>query len=125
MNHNNNNSRHLLIKTPILNSESCYTAACHAHSQSDEVLGSLLIKFPMKGLDAALDKSTKDYFLLASLMTFLLVLFLIIFTNKKIKNPLNAIIKASEAVAKGDKRTRLEIKPHQLSDMRMVSICIQ
>lgn len=121
MNHNNNNSRHLLIKTPILNSESCYTASCHAHSQSDEVLGSLLIKFPMTGLDAALDKSTKDYFLLASLMTFLLVLFLIVFTNKKIKNPLNAIIKASEAVAKGDKRTRLEIKPHQLSDMRMVS----
>jgi two-component system NtrC family sensor kinase len=121
MNHNNNNSRHLLIKTPILNSESCFTAACHAHNQSDEVLGSLLIKFPMKGLDAALDKSTKDYFLLASLMTFLLVLFLIVFTNKKIKNPLNAIIRASEAVSKGDKQTRLEIKPHQLSDMRMVS----
>ena len=121
MNHNNNNSRHLLIKSPILNSESCYTAACHAHNQSEEVLGSLLIKFPMKGLDAALDKSTKDYFLLASLMTILLVLFLIFFTNKKIKNPLNAIIRASEAVAKGDKSTRLEIKPHQLSDMRMVS----
>jgi two-component system NtrC family sensor kinase len=121
MNHNNNNSRHLLIKTPILNSESCYTAECHAHSQSEEVLGSLLIKFPMKGLDAALDKSTKDYFLLASLMTLVLMLFLIVFTNKKIKNPLNAIIRASEAVAKGDKRTRLEIKPHQLSDMRMVS----
>jgi two-component system, NtrC family, sensor kinase len=121
MNHNNNNSRHLLIKTPILNSQSCYTAACHAHDQSEEVLGSLLIKFPMKGLDAALDKSTKDYFLLASLMTVLLVLFLILFTNKKIKNPLNAIIRASEAVANGDKQTRLEIKPHQLSDMRMVS----
>ena len=26
MNHNNNNSRHLLIKSPILNSASCYTA---------------------------------------------------------------------------------------------------
>ncbi len=121
MNHNNNNSRHLLIKSPILNARSCYTSLCHAHSQSDEVLGSLLIKFPLKGLDDALNKSTKNYFLLASLMTLLLVLFLIILTNKKIKNPLNAIIKASEAVAKGDKSTRLEIKPHQLSDMRMVS----
>jgi two-component system NtrC family sensor kinase len=54
-------------------------------------------------------------------MTLVLMLFLIVFTNKKIKNPLNAIIRASEAVAKGDKQTRLEIKPHQLSDMRMVS----
>ena len=121
MNHNNNNSRHLLIKSPILNSPSCYTSSCHAHDKSEEVLGSLFIKMPMGGLDAALDKSSTDYFLMAALMTFLLVLFLIFFTRKKIKNPLNEIIKASEAVAKGDKSTRLVIKPHQLSDMRMVS----
>ncbi|HAH22877.1 MAG TPA: hypothetical protein DCL77_03805, partial [Prolixibacteraceae bacterium] len=69
----------------------------------------------------ALKKSTTDYTLLAALMTFLLLVFLILFTNKKIKNPLNALIRASEAVAKGDKSTRLEIKPNQLSDMRMVS----
>ena len=121
MNHNNNNSRHLLIKSPILNSPSCYTSSCHAHDKSEDVLGSLFIKMPMGGLDAALDKSSTDYFLMAALMTFLLVLFLIFFTRKKIKNPLNEIIKASEAVAKGDKSTRLVIKPHQLSDMRMVS----
>jgi two-component system, NtrC family, sensor kinase len=121
MNHNNNNIRHLLIKSPILNSKSCYTGACHAHSANDEVLGSLLIKIPMGSLDAALDKSTRDYFLLASLMTFVLVLFLLLFTNKKIRQPLKAIIEASEAVTNGDKHTRLEIKPHQLSDMRMVS----
>jgi two-component system NtrC family sensor kinase len=104
-----------------LNSESCYTSSCHAHDRNEEVLGSLFIKFPLTGLDDALDKSTKDYFLLASIMTLLLVTFLIILTNKKIKNPLNAIIKASEAVAKGDKSTRLRITPNQLSDMRMVS----
>jgi two-component system NtrC family sensor kinase len=121
MNHNNNNIRHLLIKSPILNSESCYTSSCHAHDRNEEVLGSLFIKFPLTGLDDALDKSTKDYFLLASIMTLLLVTFLIILTYKKIKNPLNAIIKASEAVAKGDKSTRLRITPNQLSDMRMVS----
>ncbi|HEY3371316.1 MAG TPA: ATP-binding protein [Prolixibacteraceae bacterium] len=121
MNPNNNNSRHLLIKSPILNTPSCYTSACHAHNQSEEVLGSLIIKMPLKGLDSALKKSTTDYTLLAALMTFLLLVFLILFTNKKIKNPLNALIKASEAVAKGDKSTRLEIKPNQLSDMRMVS----
>ena len=121
MNPNNNNSRHLLIKSPILNDKSCYTSACHAHSKNEEVLGSLIIKMPLQGLDNALKKSTTDYTLLAALMTFILLLFLIFFTNKKIKNPLNAIIKASEAVSKGDTSTRLEIKPNQLSDMRMVS----
>jgi two-component system NtrC family sensor kinase len=122
MNHNNNNCRHLLIKSPIRNDKSCYTSACHAHSENDKVLGSLIIKIPLAGLDAALQKSTTDYFLLAALLTFLLILFLIFFTRKKIKNPLNAIIKASLAVAGGDRSTRLKVKPHQLSDMRMVSV---
>lgn len=120
--HNNSKNRHLLIKSPILNEKTCYTSSCHAHSANDEVLGSLIIKMPLKGLDNALQKSTTDYTLLAALMTLLLLIFLIIFTNKKIKNPLNEIIRASEAVAKGDKSTRLAVKPHQLSDMRMVSI---
>ena len=117
----NTNSRHLMIKSPILNNKSCSTSSCHFHSPDDEVLGSLIIKMPLEGLDNALKKSTTDYTLLAALMTFLLLIFLILFTNKKIKNPLNELITASEAVAKGDKNTRLEIKPNQLSDMRMVS----
>jgi len=65
MNHNNNNCRHLLIKSPIRNDKSCYTSACHAHSENDKVLGSLIIKIPLAGLDAALEKSTTDYFFLA------------------------------------------------------------
>jgi two-component system NtrC family sensor kinase len=121
MNPGNNSSRHLMIKSPILNNKTCSTSECHAHNPEDEVLGSLIIQMPLEGLDTALKKSTTDYFLLASLMTFVLILFLIFFTNKKIKKPLNEIIKASEAVARGDKSTRMEIKPHQLSDMRMVS----
>ena len=122
MNHNNNNSRHLLIRSPILNSESCYTGSCHAHDRTEEVLGSLLIKFPLRDLDNALSKSKKDYILLAALITVLLVTFLIFLTTKKIRKPLTALIAASEAVAKGDISTRLEIKQNHLSDMRMVSM---
>lgn len=121
MNHNNNNCRHLLIKSPILNRKSCSTSSCHAHSPEEEVLGSLVIKMPLAGLDLALKDSTTNYYLLASFLTGLLLLFLFFFTRKKIRNPLNAIIKASEAVTKGDRSTRLVITPHQLSDMRMVS----
>jgi two-component system NtrC family sensor kinase len=120
--HNNVQTRHLLIKSPILNEKTCYTSECHAHSPEEEVLGSLIIKMPLKGLDDALQKSTTDYTLMAALMTLLLIIFLIFFTDKKIKKPLNEIILASEAVAKGDINTRLPIKPHQLSDMRMVSV---
>jgi len=111
------NYRLLLIKSPILNEKSCYTSSCHAHKESDEVLGSLIIRMPLKELDVNFNRSI----VLAVLTTLLLVTFFVFFTRLKIKNPLTAIIKASEAVSKGDKSTRLEIKSNQLNDMRMVS----
>ena len=121
MNQNDNGSRHLLIKSPILNEKSCFTSACHAHQENDTILGSLVIKIPLEAQDQAINKSTTEFFLLAILATLLLASFLLLFTRIKIKDPLNALIKVSLAVANGDKSTRVEIKPNQLDDMRMVS----
>lgn len=113
--------RHLIIRKPILNEPSCYTAACHAHSIDDEKLGSLLISMPLDDLDSFSSNSSTDFMLLALLIIVLLVSFLVIFTRKRIKEPLNSIIEASEAVSSGDNSIRLEIKPRLLDDMRMVS----
>ena len=115
------NHRLLLIRSPILNQKSCYTSSCHAHQESDDVLGSFVIRISLEDLDEAVEETSTDFFLLAALTTFLLIIFIVLFTRKKINKPLNAIIKASEAVSKGDKSTRLEVKPNQLYDMRMVS----
>jgi two-component system NtrC family sensor kinase len=119
---NGSGHRHLIIRTPIFNELSCYTAACHAHSKEEEVLGSLIIKLPLKDIDDAMNESTTDFYLLATLTTIVLLVFLILFTNKRIKNPLTAIINASEAVSKGDRSARLPITPNLLDDMRMVSL---
>jgi two-component system NtrC family sensor kinase len=121
MNKTDNLHRHLLIKSPILNERTCFQSSCHAHQATDEVLGSLVIRIPLKDLDAAVSKSTTEFFLLAILTTLLLVTFLIVFTRRNIKRPLNALIKASIAVANGDRNTRVEMEPNQLDDMRMVS----
>jgi two-component system NtrC family sensor kinase len=110
--------RLLMIKTPILNEPSCYTNQCHAHQASDKLLGSLIIRIPLEELDANLNKS----FVFAGLTTLILVSFLLVFTRRKIKKPLKGIIIASEAVAEGDKNTRLDIKPNQLNDVKMVSL---
>nr|NQU93576.1 hypothetical protein [Bacteroidota bacterium] len=117
-----NGHRQLLIRAPIYNEKSCYLSSCHYHGETEEVLGSLIIKVPLEDLDMAISKSSRDIFLMAAISTLLLVFVLILFTRSKIKNPLNAIITASEAVAKGDKGMRLEIKPDLLDDMRMVSL---
>jgi len=121
MNVNDNGSRHLLIKSPILNEKSCSTSSCHAHKESDVLLGSLVIKIPLEAQDTAIKKSSTEFFLLAIFATALFAIFLLFFTRRKIKDPLNALINVSIAVASGDKSTRVEIKPNQLDDMRMVS----
>lgn len=114
--------RHLLIRQPILNEPSCYTAACHAHQESDRVLGSLLVSMPLQDLDAFSEESSRDFLLLATIIIVLLVTFLVIFTRKRIKDPLNSIVEASEAFSSGDNSIRLEIKPNLLDDLRMVSV---
>ncbi len=114
--------RHLLISQPILNEPSCYTAACHAHSESDQVLGSLMVSMPLTDLDAFSVESSTDFMLLALLIIILVVTFLVVFTRKRIKDPLNSIIQASEAVSSGDNSIRLDIKPNLLDDLRMVSL---
>jgi two-component system NtrC family sensor kinase len=76
---------------------------------------------PLADLDNAVEKSSAKFYLLALATTLLLIAALIMFTSKNIKNPLNDLIKASIAVANGNKNTRLEIKTNQLDDMRMVS----
>jgi two-component system, NtrC family, sensor kinase len=121
MNQTEEGYRQLLIRSPILNERSCYTSSCHAHQETDEVLGSLLIKIPLNDLDMAVSKSSTEFFLLAIFTTIALASILIIFTSRRIKKPLNAIIKASESVARGDTSTRVEIIPNQLDDIRMVS----
>lgn len=122
MNQSDKGHRQLLVRTPILNQSSCYTSACHAHSPDEEVLGSLIIKVPLTELDSTVSKSSSEFFLLSIIVTISLVLLLIFFTRNKIQRPLNEIIVASEAVSRGDRSRRLEIKPYLLDDMRSVSM---
>ena len=109
--------RMLMIKTPILNEPSCYTNQCHAHQESEELLGAQVIRIPLNDLDENVKKSLY----LAGSTTLILVTFLLFFTWRQIKRPLKEIIRASEAVAVGERNVRLETPPNQFHDLRMVS----
>lgn len=121
MNSSRSGQRQLMIRSPILNSSTCYLSSCHAHSKDDVVLGSLIIRVPLEDLDEAVGESTMQFYLLATLVTLMLVSLLILITKRQIKKPLNELIKASVAVSNGDRSTRVEIRPDQLDDMKMVS----
>lgn len=121
MSHQPDGYRHLLISSPILNERSCNTSACHAHSENEEVLGSLIIKIPLKELDQAVYGSFLKFYILAILTTILFSAFMILFTRKNIKNPLNSLIRVSEDVSKGNLDIRIPAHSGQLEDMKMVS----
>ena len=117
-----NSSRQLLIRTPILNEPSCYTAECHAHSRDDKLLGSMVIKMPLDSLDRMVNRSSTEFLLIAMGITIFVVSFLIIFTRRRIKHPLNSLIEASDAVSAGNNSFRLDINPALLDDMKKVSL---
>lgn len=121
MSHKSFDYRLLMMKSPILNESSCYTAACHAHQESESVLGSFIIRIPLVGLDNTVSAISRDFFILALFTTLLLVVFLVFFTRKQIQHPLNAVIRASEAVSRGDSSTRLELGSTRLNDIRALS----
>lgn len=122
MNPNKKGQRHMIIRKPILNETSCYTASCHAHNPSEAVLGSLIIRMPLRDLDNALRRSSVEFLAMALLISVAIVTILVFFTRKKIKIPLNRLITASEAVTGGDMKKRLSIEPDLLDDMKKVSL---
>jgi len=121
MTQKNYDYRLLMIHSPIPNQPSCYTAACHAHSASDPVLGSFVIRIPMDTLDTAIASSSRDFFILAAFSTLILITFLIFFTRRTINRPLNEIISASRAVSGGDRSTRMNVDPKLPQDVQLVS----
>lgn len=114
--------RQLLIRTPIMNEPSCSTTECHAHDPEDDILGSLIIKMPLKQLDTSVQQSSIDFYVMAIISSVILLGLLILLTTRKIKKPLYALLKASKAVASGQLNTRIDIDDNQLDDMRLVAV---
>jgi histidine kinase len=49
----------LLVVNPILNEKSCSTASCHAHPESQKVLGALEVKLPLERVSEEIAKTTR------------------------------------------------------------------
>jgi two-component system, NtrC family, sensor kinase len=113
--------RHVIIRSPILNERSCYTASCHAHDESENVLGSLVITLPLEKIDSAVKRTTFNFFLFGTIATLILIIILTLFTRRAIKNPLNALVEVSESVIRGDRNSRIDMKVRQSDDMKLLA----
>ena len=64
----------LLVVNPLLNEKSCSAASCHAHPESQKVLGALEVKLPLEGVSQGIAKTTRKT------VVFAFVLFILIST---------------------------------------------
>ena len=67
----------LLVVNPLLNEKSCSAASCHAHPESQKVLGALEVKLPLEGVSQEIAKTTRKTVVFA----FLLFIFISTFSG--------------------------------------------
>ena len=86
----------------IRNERSCYTAACHQHSQAQSVLGVLDIVYSLDDIDRAVKKSTLT--LAASSLAFVLLVsfFVALFVHRMVYVPLSDLEGGARRLSSGN-----------------------
>ncbi len=111
-------TRMLGIINPIPNQPSCYTAACHAHSPKQSILGVLDVNVSMAEADAEIARSRSVMALLAGLAILLSSLMLWWLNRRLVARPVAALVEGTRRVAEGDLGTTIEVSGHhELGDL--------
>lgn len=104
------NERVLGLINPIDNEPDCYTASCHAHKSTEELVGVLDVIVSMKSADETIATGTKNIIFNSIIITIIISslsgIFIFILVNK----PLNKFKKAIQELGKGNLNYRVHIK---------------
>jgi two-component system NtrC family sensor kinase len=102
--------RLLGIINPIYNSESCWTAACHAHPESQTVLGVLDVTMPLTEVDRNIRRSEMAVVILAVSAIIILSVIVGYLVQRWITRPVQDLLTATRQVAGGNLAYRVEVK---------------
>jgi two-component system NtrC family sensor kinase len=103
-------SRLLGIINPIYNSQSCWTAACHAHPRAQTVLGVLDVTIPLTEVDRNIRRSQMAVVFLAISVILILSLIVGFMVRWWIDRPVQELLTAMHHVAGGDLSYRVQVK---------------
>jgi two-component system NtrC family sensor kinase len=95
-------SRALGVITPIYNQASCWTAACHAHPQSQTVLGVFDVVMPLAPVDRDLRQGRMEIVIFAIGAMLALCLIIGIFVRRWVDLPVKELLTATRHVAGGE-----------------------
>ncbi|MDZ7267700.1 MAG: ATP-binding protein [candidate division KSB1 bacterium] len=90
------------IINPIYNEASCWQADCHAHSETQKVLGVLDITMSLAEVEAGLRASKMRLLLFAVVAITAVSLIIYLLVNRIVLQPVNEIVAATKHVAAGD-----------------------
>ncbi len=101
--------RSLAMVTPIYNEPACSDAACHAHPASMKVLGVLEVALSIAPVDKEVTKMKGRAFIVTGIEIFLISLFIFFFTRRFVAQPLQKLVKATQAISDMKLNTRIEL----------------
>jgi len=102
-------SRLLGIINPIYNSQSCWTAACHAHPKTQTVLGVLDVTIPLTEVDRNILNSRVAIVVLAVSVILILSLIVGFMVRWWIDRPVQELLTATRHVAGGELGYRIKV----------------
>jgi two-component system NtrC family sensor kinase len=104
--------RLLELLTPIKNEESCYSAQCHAHSKSDEILGYLQINTRLDPFDEIKNKSTIRLAIASSLCILLTAIISFLAINRFVHKPIKQLMVGVKELSNGNLSVRVPELSH-------------
>ncbi len=107
---NPDSARLLGIINPIYNSKSCWTAACHAHTEEQTVLGVLDVTIPLTDVDRNIRLSRIAIVILGVSTVIILSLIVSFMVKSWIDRPVQELLTATRHVAGGNLTYRVEVK---------------
>ncbi len=106
------------VITPIYNEPSCWTAACHAHPQSQTVLGVFDVVMPLAAVEAEMRRGQIEMIVFAATAVVALSLIIGVFVRRWVSVPVEHLMAATQHVAGGDlSRTIDETRADELGTL--------
>jgi two-component system NtrC family sensor kinase len=97
-----NGARILAMVTPIYNERSCSDASCHAHPESQRVLGVVDVGLSLAEVDAGLLRLERRTVLVSSLALLGLAGIVAVIARRVVVRPVSRLMRATQQVARGD-----------------------
>ena len=104
------NERVLGLINPIKNETDCYTASCHAHKSSEELVGVLDVWVSMKSADETISVGTRNIILVSILITIIISALSGSFIFLLVNKPLKKFELAIAEIGKGNLNYRIHVK---------------